>query len=77
MTKFPHDQFAKEYFQELLSPLGKVDTGQNVNAEVREIDVLFQPTSVNPEYVQTLGLLGQMVGTVTLIEPFRNAVNPE
>jgi hypothetical protein len=48
MTKFPHDQFAKEYFQELLSPLGKVDTGQNVNAEVREIDVLFQPTSVNP-----------------------------
>ncbi|MGL5059867.1 MAG: flagellar assembly protein H [Microcoleus sp.] len=77
MTKFPHDQFAKEYLQELLSPLGKVDTGKNLTAEVREIDVLFQPTSANPEYVQTLGLLGKMVGTVALIEPFRNAVSPE
>jgi flagellar biosynthesis/type III secretory pathway protein FliH len=77
MTKFPHDQFAKEYFQELLSPLGKVDTGKEVTAEVREIDVLFQPTSANPDYAQTLGLLGKMAATVAIIEPFRNAVNPE
>ncbi|NJL69772.1 MAG: flagellar assembly protein H [Microcoleus sp. SM1_3_4] len=77
MTKFPHDQFAKEYLSELLSPLGKVETGKDVPAEVREIDVLFQPNSINPEYAQTLGLLGKLATTVALIEPFRNAVSPE
>lgn len=77
MTKFPHDQFAKEYLSELLSPLGKVETGKDVPAEVREIDVLFQPNSINPEYTQTLGLLGKLATTVALIEPFRNAVSPE
>jgi hypothetical protein len=77
VTQFPHDQFAKEFLEELLSPLGTVETGKDVPAEVREIDVFFQPTAVNSEYVQTLGLLGKMAGTVALIEPFRNAVNPE
>jgi hypothetical protein len=77
VTQFPHDRFAKEFLEELLSPLGTVETGKDVPAEVREIDVFFQPTAVNSEYVQTLGLLGKMAGTVALIEPFRNAVNPE
>lgn len=77
MTQFPHDQFAKEYFQELLSPLGQVETGKDISAEVREIDVFFQPTSANPAYAQTLGLLGKMATTVALIEPFRNAVTSE
>jgi len=77
MTKFPHDQFAKEYLQELLSPLGQVETSKDVTAEVREIDVWFQPTSFDAEYVQSLGLLGQMAATVAVIEPFRNPVNTE
>ena len=78
MTKFPHDQFAKEYLQELLSPLGEVETSKNVTAEVREIDVWFQPTSVDDtEYVQSLGLLGKMAATPAIIEPFRNPVNAE
>ena len=77
MTQFPHDQFAKEYLQELLSPLGTVETAKEVTAEVREIDVLFKPTAVNSEYAQTLGLLGKIATTVALIEPFRNAVSPE
>ncbi|MEG3842661.1 flagellar assembly protein H [Microcoleus sp. herbarium14] len=78
MTKFPHDQFAKEYLQELLSPLGKVETSKNVTAEVREIDVWFQPTSVDAgEYVQSLGLLGKMAATPAIIEPFRNPVTAE
>lgn len=77
MTKFPHDQFAKEYLQELLSPLGEVETSKDVTAEVREIDVWFQPTSFEGEYVQSLGLLGKMAATVAVIEPFRNPVNPE
>ncbi|OCR01839.1 flagellar assembly protein H [Oscillatoriales cyanobacterium USR001] len=77
MTKFPHDQFAKEYLQKLLSPLGEVETSKDVTAEVREIDVFFQPTSVNSEYIQSLGLLGKMATTVAIIEPFRNAVNTD
>jgi hypothetical protein len=78
MTKFPHDQFAKEYLQELLSPLGEVETSKNVTAEVREIDVWFQPTSVDEgEYVQSLGLLGKMAATAAIIEPFRNPVSAE
>jgi AcrR family transcriptional regulator len=77
VTQFPHDQFAKEYLQELLSPLGTVETGKELTAQVREIDVLFHPATVNPEYAQTLGLLGKIAGTVALIEPFRNAVSPE
>ena len=77
MTKFPHDQFAKEYLQELLSPLGEVETSKDVTAEVREIDVWFQPTSFETEYVQSLDLLGKMAATVAVIEPFRNPVNTE
>lgn len=77
MTKFPHDQFAKEYLQELLSPLGEVETSKDVTAEVREIDVWFQPSAVNSEYTQTLGLLGKMAATVAIIEPYRNLVNTE
>jgi len=63
MTKFPHDQFAKEYLQELLSPLGEVETSKDVTAEVREIDIWFQPTSFEGEYIQSLGLLGKMAVT--------------
>lgn len=77
MTKFPHDQFAKEYLQELLSPLGKVETSKDVTAEVREIDVWFQPTSFEEEYVQSLGLLGKMAATPAIIEPFRNPVTAD
>jgi hypothetical protein len=77
VTQFPHDQFAKEYLQELLSPLGTVETAKELTAEVREIDILFHPATVNSEYAQTLGLLGKMATTVALIEPFRNAVSPE
>ena len=77
MTKFPHDQFAKEYLQELLSPLGEVETSKDVTAEVREIDIWFQPTSFEGEYIQSLGLLGKMAATVAIIEPFRNPVNAE
>ncbi|MFB8798845.1 MAG: flagellar assembly protein H [Microcoleus sp.] len=77
MTKFPHDRFAKEYLQELLSPLGEVETSKDVTAEVREIDIWFQPTSFEGEYIQSLGLLGKMAATAAIIEPFRNPVNAE
>lgn len=72
MTRTPHDQFAKEYLEELLSLLGRVETSRDVASEVREIDVYFVPTSPPPTNPQILGLLGQMAATVSLYEPFRN-----
>ncbi len=41
MTRFPYDQFAKDYQKELLQPLGTVETSRKVPAEIREIDVDF------------------------------------
>lgn len=41
MTRFIHDQFAKDYLEELLKPYGEVQGSSRVAGEVREIDVLF------------------------------------
>lgn len=74
MTRQPHDQFAKEYLQQLLTPLGKVETSRDVKSEVREIDVWFVPTPTPPTpLADNLGLLSQMAATSCLFEPFRNA----
>lgn len=73
MTRQPHDQFAKEYLEELLTPLGKVETSRDVKSEVRSIDVWFVPTPENNPNVPTLGLLSQMAATSCLFEPYRNA----
>ncbi|MEQ8466255.1 hypothetical protein [Coleofasciculus sp. E1-EBD-02] len=76
MTRQPHDQFAKQYLEELLAPLGTVETSRDVPSEVRQIDVWFVPApSPSPEF-ETLGLLGKMAATTCLFEPFRNAPTP-
>ncbi|MEQ9554056.1 MAG: flagellar assembly protein H [Coleofasciculus sp. G3-WIS-01] len=76
MTRFPHDQFAKDYLEQLLSPIGTVQTSRNIAGEVREIDVLFIPTSISNDYLLSLGLLGRFATTSAVFEPFRNAVTP-
>ncbi|MGM3306292.1 hypothetical protein ACSQ6I_09965 [Anabaena sp. WFMT] len=73
MTRQPHDQFAKEYLQELLTSLGNVETSKDVKSEVREIDVWFVPNNSNPSDELELGLLAKMAVTSCLFEPFRNA----
>jgi len=75
MTRFIHDRFAKEFLEELLSPLGTVNIGRDVSSEVREIDVYFTPSTAIPEYSETLGLLGKMASTTAIFEPFRNPAN--
>ncbi|NJK73571.1 MAG: flagellar assembly protein H [Richelia sp. CSU_2_1] len=72
MTRFIHDQFAKDYLAELLSPLGVVNPNRGVNSEVREVDVYFIPSTVTQDYVEMLGILGKMTATTALFEPFRN-----
>ena len=74
MTRFPYDRFAKDYLQELLSPLGSVEISKDVAGEVREIDVYFAPFRQPQMAQESLGLLGRFAQTKALIEPFRNAV---
>jgi hypothetical protein len=72
MTRQPHDQFAKEYLEELLTSLGNVKTSKDVKSEVQEIDVWFVPTTSSSEKSE-LGLLARMAVTSCLFEPYRNA----
>lgn len=73
MTRFPYDQFAKDYLKELLQPLGEVETSRKVPAEIREIDVYFAPSPQSTSDTIELGLLGKFAAEPALIEPFRNA----
>lgn len=74
MTRTPFDQFAKDYLEGFLEPLGKVETSREVMDEVRQVDVYFSPApniETSPQR-QVLGLLGQMALSTCLFEPFRN-----
>ncbi|MBW4618352.1 MAG: hypothetical protein KME17_03065 [Cyanosarcina radialis HA8281-LM2] len=75
MSQFPHDQFAKDLLESLLSPFGKVETDRKISGEVREIDVCFFP---HPEVANlpSLGLLQRLASTRAAFEPFRNPVTP-
>ncbi|MBD2300642.1 hypothetical protein [Nostoc sp. FACHB-190] len=72
MTRQVHDQFAKEYLEELLTGLGTIKNSEKVKSEVQEIDVWFEPFSPPPKNNLPLGLLGKMATTQCLFEPFRN-----
>ncbi len=74
MTRFPYDQFTKNYLKELLSPSGKVETSRKVAAEIKEIDVYFAPSPSESQEREKLGLLGKFAATSAVFEPFRNAV---
>ncbi len=75
MTRLIHDQFAKEYLQELLSPLGQVQISYEIVSEVRAVDVFFVPASHPSESFDLLGLLGELARTEALFEPYRNPVS--
>jgi hypothetical protein len=77
MTRQPHDQLAKDYLQELLTPLGEVRPAYKLKSEIREIDLWFVPQTSHPQQWQQLGLLGQLVLTPCLLEPYRNPPTPE
>jgi len=71
MTRQIHDQFAKEYLEELLASLGTIKKSKKVKSEVQEIDVWFEPATASRTDLP-LGLLGKMAATCCLFEPFRN-----
>ena len=76
MTRLVHDQFAKDYLEELLSPFGIVQQSRPILAEVREIDVWFSPRLESPPPPE-LGLLGQFCTTPLIFEIYRNPVTEE
>jgi len=57
MTRFIHDQFSKDYLEELLKPYGEIQAPSRVAAEVREIDVLFSPFSPQNPSLKIRGCL--------------------
>ncbi|MBW4630508.1 MAG: flagellar assembly protein H [Iphinoe sp. HA4291-MV1] len=72
MTRIPFDQFAKQFLDEFLTPLGKVEKSLEVLGESKLVDIYFAPSAqptVNPKI---LGLLGRLAATPCLFEPFRN-----
>jgi Domain of unknown function (DUF4351) len=73
MTQFPHDQFAKDLLETLLSPFGEVQTAKTVDSQVREIDVYFSPNPKSPP-LASLGLLHKLAATPATFEPFRKAI---
>jgi hypothetical protein len=72
VTRFIHDQFAKDYLEELLKPFGTVEAPSRVAGEVREIDVFFSPLNTQNPDIELLGLLGKIAKTPAILEPFRN-----
>ena len=72
MTRFIHDQFAKDYLEELLKPYGEVNAPYRVVGEARAIDVFFSPFIAENPQLEVLGLLGQFAKIPAILEPFRN-----
>jgi len=72
MTKIPHDQLAKEFLQEILSPLGTVERSFEVPGEPRFIDVWFRPHHPRSGTAQPPTLLERITTTPCSFECFHN-----
>jgi Domain of unknown function (DUF4351) len=72
MTKNIFDQFSKQFLEEVLAPLGSIETSHEVSGEPQLVDVYFvpNPQPTNPPTV--LGLLGRIAQIPCLLEPYRN-----
>jgi len=76
-TKNPHDSFAKDYLEELLSPLGKVTVSREIKDEPNEIDILFIPSSSPSVLPAPIGLLVVLATQTAVIEAYRNQPTPK
>lgn len=73
MTRFIHDEFAKDYLEELLKNYGTVEPDKKVSGEKKEIDILFTPSAQQTYDLELLGVLGRFAEYPAILEPFRNA----
>jgi hypothetical protein len=76
VTKNLFDQFSKLLLEEVLSPFGAVETSREVSGEAQFVDVYFEPNPSPTLAARKLGLLGKIVQTPCLLEPFRNQPTP-
>jgi hypothetical protein len=76
MTKFKHDEFAKELLRALLETFGQVQVDRSVTNELRRIDVYFTPAQ-NPPDDPTLQLLWKCAPHGAAFEPFRSPVQDD
>ncbi len=73
MTQIKFDQLSKQYLEEFLAPIGTVQRQYEVPGEAKFIDVWFVPNQATNESIAELGILGQLVQGMCLLEPFHNA----
>lgn len=73
MSQFPHDEFAKNLFELLLTPFGGVEIERSVQPEAKAVDIYFQPSQPIPPNHQ-IGLLARCITQPAIFEPFRNPV---
>jgi hypothetical protein len=73
MTKFKHDEFAKDLLKAILEPYGRVQIDRVVTNELRKIDVFFTPAGAAPED-PTLQLFWKCAAQGASFEPFRSPV---
>ncbi len=77
MTNTPHDQFAKRYLKEMLSPFAEevIISYELPVGEAQQVDVWFMPQS--RQSIPELGCLGKMTIAPTLLEVFRNPLSDD
>jgi hypothetical protein len=73
MSQFPHDEFAKNLFELLLTPFGGVEIERGVQPEAKAVDIYFQPSKPLPSE-HNIGLLARCITQSAIFEPFRNPV---
>jgi Domain of unknown function (DUF4351) len=73
MSQFPHDEFAKNLFELLLTPFGGVEIERGVQPEAKAVDIYFQPSKPLPRE-HNIGLLARCITQAAIFEPFRNPV---
>jgi hypothetical protein len=72
MTRIQFDQWAKQYLEAFLEPLGTVQRNLEVPGEAKFVDVWFTPATSPAQPDCNLGLLTRIATTACLLEPFRN-----
>ena len=72
MSRTPFDQFAKQFLEELLVPYGQVEISREIPGETHLIDLWFQPGKLLDQDLEVLGLLGIVIQSPCLLEPYRN-----
>jgi hypothetical protein len=77
MTRFIHDQFAKDYLEELLKNYGEVKPSEKLSSEIKEIDIYFTPQTQPSSSLEVLGLLGKFAAYPAILEPFRNPASSD